>query len=243
MRKLLCETGLSLLASKVWSFWHQCSKREEQGSAELQGLPPPCIIPSPPCPFREVWFLCFSDFETDNPGLPYSGGSLVSCSRMFSLQAGSFIFCCCSNVDFRSRKRIPVEWLEQEGWKGPLTDHPLPQGRINSTKISFWTDWHPDSSRKQSSVPFPQCIPLLHQIHYKWFLLLPESHVPSLQFKPGCLLRSTKNMENRLYSFLILLFFMYLNIVKIPGSPEYMGFVSSTPEYNTELFKAVNFPY
>lgn len=69
------------------------------------------------------------------------------------------------------------------------------------------------------------------------------NHVPSLQFKPGCLLRSTKNMENRLYSFLIQLFFMYLNIVKIPGSPEYIGFVSSTPEYNTELFKAVNFPY
>lgn len=62
---------------------------------------------------------------------------------------------------------ILVEWLEQEGWKGPLTDHPLPQGRINSTKISFWTDWHSDCSKKQSSVPFAQCIPLLHQIHYK----------------------------------------------------------------------------
>lgn len=41
-RKLLCGAGLSLLASEVWSFWHQCKKRGEQGPAELQGLLPPC---------------------------------------------------------------------------------------------------------------------------------------------------------------------------------------------------------
>lgn len=69
------------------------------------------------------------------------------------------------------------------------------------------------------------------------------NHILSLQFKPNCLLQSTKNMENRLYSFPIQLFFMYLNIVNIPDSPEYVGSFSSTPEYNTELFKAVNFPY
>lgn len=69
------------------------------------------------------------------------------------------------------------------------------------------------------------------------------NYVPSLQFKPSCLLQSTKNMENRLYPFPIQLFFMYLNIVNIPDSPEYVGSFSSTPEYNTELFKAVNFPY
>lgn len=166
MRRLLCGTGLSLLASKVWSSWHQCKKRGEQGPAELLGLPPPYIIPSPPCAFREVWFLSFSGFEIDNPDHPCSGGSLISHFYMFSLQAYSFICCCCANVEFKSRKTSPVEWLEQEGWKGPWTDHPLPQGRINSTKICFWTDQHPNSSKKQSSVPFPQFIPLLHQIHY-----------------------------------------------------------------------------
>lgn len=60
------------------------------------------------------------------------------------------------------------------GLRGFWTGHPFPQGRINSTKISFCTHLHLNSSKKQSSVPFPQCIPLLHQIHDKWFLLLPK---------------------------------------------------------------------
>lgn len=135
----------------------------------------------------------------------------------------------------------PVEWPEQGDWKGAWAGHPLPQGltlpRSVSGRISILT---PPKSRALCPSHRISCFFARFIISY---LFSCPNHVPSLQFQPSCLLQSTKNMENRLYSFPIQLFFKCLNIVNIPGSPEYMGFVSSTPECDTELFKAVNFPY
>lgn len=150
-----------------------------------------------------------------------------------------FLFCI--SVDFKSRKMSPVEWSRGSG-RGLGLTIPYPRAGLTlprsvSGHISILT---PPKSR--ALCPSHSVSHFFTKFIISDFFSCPNC-VPSLQFQPSCLLQSTKNMENRLYSFPIQLFFMYLNIVNIPGSPEYMGFVSSTPECNTELFKAVNFPY
>lgn len=239
-RKLLCGTGLSLLASEVWSFWHQCKKRREQGPAELQGLLPPCksllhhvssekfgsclslafrwtiqTIPALVVP----WFTVFTRFPS-------------RLTHLFSAAAQMLIS--------RAGRWAPDELGQGAGRGLGLT---IPYPRAGLTLPTSLSEWISILTPPKSRALCPS-----HSVSHSFTRVIVSdffcpNHIPSLQFNPSCFLQSTKNMENRLYSFPIQLFFMYLNIVNIPGSPEYVGFVSSTPEYNTELFKAVNFPY
>lgn len=178
------------------------------------------------------WFPNFLFLHVFPPCFP-------SCYYIFSLL---IYFLCCTNADFKNRKMSPGEWLELGDWGGFGLAIPFPRAGLTlprsvSAHINILT---PPKSR--ALCPSHSVSHFLTKFMISDFFSCPNC-VLSLQFQPSCLLQSTKNMENRLYSFPIQLFFMYLNIVNIPGSPEYMGFVSSTPECSTELFKAVNFPY